>query len=196
MKNRKVIVTAFLLVAIMILGVGYAAITDTLNIHGNATVTGDQVVEEYDLDIRIVAVAEDNPTGWIDYSGSADTQEINRANDLIVNISGTGDDVQDTANFQIFNLSNAGDEQVIWFKITNTSNANDATLAVTGGETADANNLFSFAYQIYETDGTTTTTALPANGEVWVKVTVTLDTDPSAASTAAFSISIVATTGT
>ena len=38
MKNRKVIVTAFLLVAIMILGVGYAAVNNVLDITGTGTV--------------------------------------------------------------------------------------------------------------------------------------------------------------
>ena len=35
MKNRKTVVVAFLLVAVMLLGVGYAALTDTLNVKGN-----------------------------------------------------------------------------------------------------------------------------------------------------------------
>ena len=77
MKNRKVIVTAFLLVAVMLLGVGYAAVSDTLSFTGDATITltfngdatisNDQVQQEFDLDVRIAAVSEDNAT-WIDYN--------------------------------------------------------------------------------------------------------------------------------
>ena len=36
MKNRKTIVGLFLLVAILLIGIGYAAFTDTLSIIGNA----------------------------------------------------------------------------------------------------------------------------------------------------------------
>jgi hypothetical protein len=35
MKNRKIVVVAFLLVATMLLGVGYAALTDELTITGS-----------------------------------------------------------------------------------------------------------------------------------------------------------------
>ena len=99
MKNRKVIVTAFLLVAVMLLGVGYAAVSDTLNFNGDATISNDQVQKEFDLDVKIAAVSEDKAT-WIDYKGTE--AEIHRPDDLIVAISGTDDNVQDSASFQIF----------------------------------------------------------------------------------------------
>ena len=38
MKNRRNVVVAFLVCAVMLLGVGYAALTDTLTIAGQANV--------------------------------------------------------------------------------------------------------------------------------------------------------------
>ena len=51
MKNRKTVVVAFLLVAVMLLGVGYAALTDELWVNGTAGVDLDDTSEVFDEDI-------------------------------------------------------------------------------------------------------------------------------------------------
>lgn len=51
MKNRKIVVVAFLLIAVLLLGVGYAALTDTLTIDGSAGVDYDDTKEVFDGDI-------------------------------------------------------------------------------------------------------------------------------------------------
>ena len=51
MKKRKSVVVAFLLVAALLLGVGYAALTDTLTIAGQANVTTGKAEEELNLDV-------------------------------------------------------------------------------------------------------------------------------------------------
>ena len=178
MKNRKVIVTAFLLVAVMLLGVGYAAVSDTLNFGGDATISGDQAQHEFDLDVRIEAVSETN-SGYVPYNPAG--PEINLDNDLVVDIMGSGDNEQDVVDFQIFNLSDAGDTQVIWFKVVNES-SHDANLIteldnkITENGTHD---YFDSNYVIYAADGSTTTTVLPANGEVLVKLTITVKATPT-----------------
>lgn len=48
MKNRKIVVVAFLLISVMLLGVGYAALTDTLEIEGS--VKADTSVSQTDFD--------------------------------------------------------------------------------------------------------------------------------------------------
>lgn len=175
MKNRKVIVTAFLLVAVMLLGVGYAAVSDTLNFGGDATISGDQAQHEFDVDVRITHVSEDM-ADWRAYSSAG--AEIDIENDLTVDIMGSGDNEQDVVDFQIFSLSDAGHSQVIWFKVRNDS-AHDANLlgsAITENGTHD---YFDAAYQIYTADGSTTTEVLPAGGEVLVKLTITVKGTPT-----------------
>ena len=175
MKNRKVIVTAFLLVAVMLLGIGYAAVSDTLNFGGDATISGDQAQHEFDVDVRIVAVSETN-SGYVSYNPAG--PEIDIPDDITVDIMGSGDNEQDVVDFQIFNLSDAGDTQVIWFKVVNDS-SHDANLtgsAITENGTHD---YFDSNYVIYAADGSTETTVLPANGEVLVKLTITVKATPT-----------------
>lgn len=175
MKNRKVIVTAFLLVAVMLLGVGYAAVSDTLNFSGDATISGDQAQQEFDVDVRITAVSEDM-ADWKEYTSAG--PEIDIADDLTVDIMGSGDNEQDVVDFQVFSLSDAGESQVIWFKVRNDS-AHDATLhgsAITENGTHD---YFAAEYEIYTADGSATTTVLPAGGEVLVKLTITVKATPT-----------------
>lgn len=189
MKNRKVIVTAFLLVAVMLLGVGYAAVSDTLNFNGDATISNDQVQQEFDLDVKIAAVSEDNVT-WIDYQGTE--AEIHRPDDLIVGISGTDDNVQDTASFQIYNLADQGEQEVIWFKVTNDS-AFDADLTKSDITEVGTHDFFGAEYTIYAADGTTETAVLPANGEVLIKLVITLKDTPAESYQGNFSFTVVAT---
>lgn len=175
MKNRKVIVTAFLLVAVMLLGVGYAAVSDTLNFSGDATISGDQAQHEFDVDVRITAVSEDM-ADWKEYNSAG--PEIDIADDLTVDIMGSGDNEQDVVDFQIFSLSDAGQSQVIWFKVRNDS-AHDATLY--GSEITEngTHDYFEAVYEIYTADGSATTTVLPAAGEVLVKLTITVKGTPT-----------------
>ena len=51
MKNRKTVIVAFMLIAAMLLAVGYAALTVDLFIGGNATVNAGQSQDEFEGDI-------------------------------------------------------------------------------------------------------------------------------------------------
>lgn len=51
MKNRKTVVVAFLLVAMLLIGVGFAQLTDQLVITGKADVDADHSQEVFDGDI-------------------------------------------------------------------------------------------------------------------------------------------------
>lgn len=175
MKNRKVIVTAFLLVAVMLLGIGYAAVSDTLNFGGDATISGDQAQHEFDVDVRIEAVSETN-SGYVPYDAAG--PEINIPDDITVDIMGSGDNEQDVVDFQIFNLSDAGDTQVIWFKVVNDS-THDANLTGSTITENGTHDYFDSNYVIYAADGSTVTTVLPANGEVLVKLTITVKATPT-----------------
>lgn len=51
MKKRKIAIVAFMLAAILALGVGFAALTDTLTIEGSAKIAADGAQEVFDEDI-------------------------------------------------------------------------------------------------------------------------------------------------
>ena len=46
MKKRKIVLTSFLLVAVLVMGIGFAAVADTLNITGTATFRPVTVVND------------------------------------------------------------------------------------------------------------------------------------------------------
>ena len=62
MKNRKIVIVAFLLIATLLLGIGYAALTDTLDITGSADVNVSDLEKEYEEDIYFSAAVA-NETG-------------------------------------------------------------------------------------------------------------------------------------
>lgn len=66
MKNRKRIVVAFLLVAVMLLGVGYAAITSNLTVQGAASLTKGGAESELDEDVYFTNVVATNCVANID----------------------------------------------------------------------------------------------------------------------------------
>lgn len=57
MKNRKTVIVAFLLVAALLLGVGYAALTDTLTIKGTFAANVSDYTDEFEEDIYFSAVS-------------------------------------------------------------------------------------------------------------------------------------------
>lgn len=62
MKNRKTIVVAFLLSAVMLMSVGYAALTDVLDITGSADVNQAAAEDSFNEDIKFTGALA-NETG-------------------------------------------------------------------------------------------------------------------------------------
>ena len=60
MRNRKTVVVAFMLCAVMLLGIGYAALTDTLEITGSAGVNVDDSRKVFDEDVYFSKVISGN----------------------------------------------------------------------------------------------------------------------------------------
>ena len=192
MKNRKIVVASFLLIAVLLMGIGYAAVSDTFNFDGSAKISGDETQSQFDLDVRITAVAKEDKI-WVPYQAGG-VVEIEDP-DLIVNIiDDTGDDVQDSAKFQIMGLADAGDYQDIWFKIENES-SHATTLKRFDVTETGTGDFFESNYVIYDSTGTNVVTEIPAkagdvNGAVWVKLTVTLKSTPAEAYEAGFVFAI------
>ena len=117
MKNRKTVVVAFLLVAVMLLGVGYAALTDTLNIEGDAELTHAGAEAAFDEDVYFSAVS----------SGTGYTAEVLTTNNDKANFTVTGLDSLDDRIQITFTIKN-DNEFKVKCKVdpTNTSLTNDA----------------------------------------------------------------------
>ena len=99
MKNRKSLI-AVLLVAVMLLGIGYAALTDTLDITGSADVNQSAAEEAFNEDIYFSAAVanEDGNTASV----NADNND--KASFTAKTLKGKGDKVTFT-----FTIKNDGD---------------------------------------------------------------------------------------
>lgn len=120
MKNRKRIVVAFLLVAVMLMSVGYAALTDVLDITGSADVNKSAAEDAYNEDIYFSAAVA-NETG--------NTASVNQDNnDKASFTANTLKGKDDTATFT-FTIENDGDlDATVTPSIS--SNTNDTYFAI------------------------------------------------------------------
>ena len=175
MKNRKIVVVAFLLIAVLLLGVGYAALTDTLTIIGNAHIDVDTANKTFDEKVYFSASEATSSTG----SGStADTASF------------TADDATYTAN----KLAIKGEKSVFTFTITNDSNV-DAVISVnttklSGDVNPSNSNTQKFTVEYSYPQGTT---IAKNGGTITVVVTVTLKDVVTSATSATFGIELTAT---
>ena len=97
MKNRKFVVVAFLLVAVLLLGVGYAALTDVLDITGSADVNQSAAEEAFNEDIYFTAAVANQ---------DGNTASINPDN-------------KDKASFTANTLKGKGDKATFTYTIIN-----------------------------------------------------------------------------
>ena len=175
MKNRKTVVLAFLLVAVMLLGVGYAALTDTLTIIGNAHVDLDTANKTFDERIYFSAAEATNSTG----TGS--TADVANFND-------------DDATYTVNKLAITGEKSVFTFTIKNESNV-DALITIadaklSGAENPSNTNTDKFLVEYAYPEGMT---VAKAGGTITVTVTVTLREPVTSATSATFGLELTAT---
>lgn len=102
MKNRRNIIVAFLLCAVMLLGIGYAALTDVLDITGTADITMDVLEKELNTKVYFKSATAVNPT----------------VGDL-TNTASVNSDNNDKASFTANTLKNKDDIAVFTFVIKN-----------------------------------------------------------------------------
>ena len=175
MKNRKFVVVAFLLVAVLLLGVGYAALTDTLTIIGNAHIDLDQANVVFDEKVYFSASEATSSTGTGTIADVADH---------------TADDATFTAN----KLAVKDEQSVFTFTIKNDSNV-DADISVnakklSGADNPSNSNEQKFTVTYSYPDGMT----IAAGGTIRVVVTVTVKEAITEATSATFGIELTATT--
>jgi hypothetical protein len=175
MKNKRTVVVAFLLVAAMLLGVGYAALTDTLTIIGNAHIDVDTANKTFDEKVYFSDAKATSTTG------TGTTADI---------ASYSTDDATFTAN----KLAVVGEKSVFTFTITNDSNV-DAIISVAAtklsGDTNPSNsNTEKFTVDYSYPDGMN---IAKQGGTIDVVVTVTVKEPVTSATSATFGIELTAT---
>ena len=150
MKNRKTVIVAFMLIAVMLLGVGYAALNDTLVVDGTAGVDVDDTKEVFDGDIYFSKVI----------SGDGCTAVINSDPD-------TG-----TITVTDGKLKEVGDEVIATYTIKSESDL-DVTITkptFANGKITNNNSTYFDVYVNWVNDSMT----LPAGQTIDVVVTIKL----------------------
>jgi hypothetical protein len=187
MKNRKVIVTAFLLVAVMLLGVGYAALTDILDVNGRGEVSEVNADKKFDENVHFQGVRhyEDDKIEETHTDKYGNVAYIDSADDDIVHFS---------AN----NLAGKGDSVEFTFVIINEGDLN-AILKVSGLENSNPE-YFDIVYKVNGVlvnsieVGTTVLGTVPANnGTLDITVVVTVRETPTSTQTFNCNLEITAT---
>lgn len=185
MKNRKTIIVAFVLVACMLVGVGYAAVTNVLDIQGSAEISQLAAEEELkeDLYFEGVVLAEgvvNNTTAAItppaEYTANINTNNPDKAQFTVNSLRDTGDSVKIV--YRIKNDS-AFPAEITMKSITNTN-----------GTTADQaqNGIFHFDY--YFGSENTRTASLPANSTIDVTVVITYANQTNQEAAASFIVEL------
>lgn len=172
MKRRRTAIVAFLLAAVMLMGIGYAAVSINLNINGTAGV-GDAAVE-----LAQEVIFTGTPT--MTYSNTAYVPS-----DPAVN-SASHDNLH-TATYTIKEgLVQKGDTVTIVYTVKNNGDA----IAYVTGVTTTPNNTTSTAITANATAGATT---IAAGQTINVTVVVTLAADLTEATEIGFTTTIVVT---
>ena len=168
MKKRRSLIISFLLVAALALGIGYAALSDVLDIQGTAEISAGIAEEAFNQDVYF-SKAE---------PGTGATASINPDNN-------------DKATFTATGFSQVGDKVTVTYTIKNDSEHYAAD--VTPRLLQNSNETF-FAIS---SDWNTTTQRIAAGGEKTITITVELIKLPTAAeglTTASFNIELTAVT--
>ena len=166
MKNRKTVVVAFLLCAVLLLGVGYAALSDTLDITGSADVNQSAADEAFNEDIYFSAAVA-NETG--------NTASVNADNN-------------DKASFTAATLKGKGDKVTFTFTITN---AGDVDATVTPKLNATLGNTNTEYFSI-SSDWNGAAKDLAAHSELTYTVTVELLKTPTETISGSFLVELTA----
>ena len=168
MKRRRTAIVAFLLVAVLTIGVGYAALNDTLYVSGTAKASSAEADKAFDNAVYFVAPEVDDDAG---YTVTVQADNNGDANDLaIVNVTG---------------LIEKDDELTITIPIQNDSQYVASLSLTKSGETIQdaGEDAFELTYSIPNT--------VAAGGTVDVTITIKLLATPHDADiSASFSFDI------
>ena len=175
MKNRRITIVAFLLIAALTLGFGYAAVTNVLDIQGSASVSATAAEAEFNANVYFSGVKK----------GGELVQSI-VAGDNLGYTANINTNNNDKAQFTVTGLEKSGDKYSITFVVQNDS-AFDAKISVkTNTNTNTAN---------FEFTNSLASDTITAGGSVEVTVTVELITELTSAASGSFVIEHDVTAG-
>ena len=178
MKNRKIVVVAFLLIAMLLLGIGYAALTDTLTINGDLKADTSVSQGEFDADI---------------YFSATSVVKDDTGNQAASQILEGRDDATITAK----HFTTAGQTVIVKFTITNdstefASRLTPSTLVVTNGtegEPGEHTPVFTVKWSWSDTSDVQGAYDLQPGESKDLWVTIILDETPTDEHTATFVVS-------
>jgi len=150
MKNRKTVVVAFMLVAVLLMGVGYAALTDVLDITGSADINQSAAEEAFNEDVHFSAAVA-NETG---------------------NTASVNPDNNDKASFTANTLKGKGDKATYTYTIVNDG---DLSATITPSISSNTNEAYFKVYSDWNGQAKT----LAAGGSVTYTVTIELLETPT-----------------
>ena len=159
MKNRRLVIGAFLMVAVLSLGVGFAALSDTLSVGGTVAYSPEAAADEFNADVYFVSPAVD--TG-------ASTCE--KTDSIQVAVGADGEDANDKLTITVGEdaFTSAGQVAVINVKVQNDStDAVSVSLDTEAANTTDIQGVFAIAV--------TGVDAIDAGDEGVVMITITLN---------------------
>ena len=178
MKNRRTILVTFLILAALVMGAAYAALTDNLFIKGEATLATTSAQTNFDADVYFSAAAVASTNG--SNTATADSAVIGQTD-------------KDSATFYVKSLGNAGETVTFKFTIKNDSTEFDAVVSLeTGYPTTNSAELFTITYSIEQGVANTGAITVPAGGTADVYVTVTLKGTPTENTSADFNVNLTA----
>ena len=169
MKNRRNVVIAFMIVAVMLLGIGYAALSDTLDITGSADVNQSAAEEAFNEDV---------------YFSAAVANEVG-------NTASVNADNNDKASFTAATLKGKGDKVTFTFTIKNDG---DVDAVVTPKLNASLGNTNPEYFSI-TSDWAGESRTLAAHSEITYTLTIELLKTPTETIHGAFHIELSATAG-
>lgn len=168
MKKRRTLIISLLLVAALALGIGYAALSDVLDIQGTAEISANSAQETFNQDVYFSDVS----------SGAGYTASINADNN-------------DKASFTATGFSDVGDKIFITFTIKNDSSHYEALVTPKLLQNSNAE------YFKLTSDWNSTAQTIGINGTKTITVTVELLKLPTISeglTSASFNIELTAVT--
>ncbi len=179
MKKRRIAIASFLLIAVLVMGIGFATLTDNLFIKGEASLATTSAQSDFDADVRFKAAVVVENTGGTN-TATPDSAVV-------------GETDKDSATFYVKSLGKKDESVTFKFTIENVSDEFDAKITLDTGypTTTDATN-FDITYSIKNNDVDTGAIICEAGGTVDVYVTVKLLNTPSENMSAAFNVNLTA----
>ncbi len=133
MKNRRIGIIAFVLVAVLLMGVGYAALSDQLDITGAIAMNNEVIKDDFDADVHFVTTH--TPTMTITRGeSSVDIDATKTSASYVANDN-------DKASFSAKQFQELGETVTVTYQIINEgTNANHDALVSVAVEGAMAEN--------------------------------------------------------